>query len=432
MTDKANPSSTTIMPQSAVTRRGAIAATAATLAAVKAAFPSGAHAAGPGPETSRIRLGFIALTDSAPLIVAKERGIFTKYGLSDVELVKQASWAATRDNLALGSEGGGIDGAHLLTPMAYMMAAGTITNGRPVPMSILARLNLNGQGISASNALKPLNLGMDSSPLKARFAQMKAAGDAAKVAMTFRGGTHDLWVRYWLAAGGIDPDRECSMIVIPPPQMVANMRTGTQDLFCVGEPWNGQLVSQNLGYSPVVTSELWQDHPEKSLAVRSSFVDRNPRTAQALTAAIMEAQQWCDPMANRQAMCSIVSGRQYVNVPIGDILPRLRGQNNLGVPRQTGAGHHMKYWANNASFPYRSHDLWFLTELLRWNILPNSTNLSGLLRSVNRSDIWRAAARQIGVTAPASDSRGVERFFDGKTFNPAQPSAYLASLAIKR
>lgn len=432
MTDKTNLNAMHSKPLGAVTRRGAIAATAATLAAVKAAFPSGAFAAGPGPETSRIRLGFIALTDSAPLIVAKERGIFTKYGLSDVELVKQASWAATRDNLALGSEGGGIDGAHLLTPMAYMMAAGTITNGRAVPMSILARLNTNGQGISASNALKPLNLGLDSSPLKARFAQMKAAGDTAKVAMTFRGGTHDLWMRYWLAAGGIDPDRDCSMIVIPPPQMVANMRTGTQDLFCVGEPWNGQLVSQNLGYSAVVTSELWQDHPEKSLAVRSSFVDRNPRAAQALTAAIMEAQQWCDPMANRQAMCSIVSGRQYVNVPIGDILPRLRGQNNLGVPRQTGGGHHMKFWANNASFPYRSHDLWFLTELLRWNILPNSTNLGGLLRATNRSDIWRAAARQLGVAAPASDSRGVERFFDGKTFNPAQPSAYLASLAIKR
>jgi nitrate/nitrite transport system substrate-binding protein len=414
------------------TRRGALGAAAATIAAAKLAFPSGVHAQGAGPETSRIRLGFIALTDSAPLIVAKERGIFTKYGLSDVELVKQASWGATRDNLALGSEGGGIDGAHLLTPMAYQMTAGSITNGRPVPMSILARLNTNGQGISVSNALKPLGLGLNAAPLRERFAQMKARGDAAKVAMTFRGGTHDLWVRYWLAAGGIDPDRDCSMIVIPPPQMVANMRTGTQDVFCVGEPWNGQLVSQNLGYSALVTSELWMDHPEKSLAVRSSFVSRNPRTAVALTAAIMEAQQWCDPMANRAAMCSIVSGRQYVNVPIGDILPRLRGQNNLGVPRQVGGGHFMKFWANNASFPYRSHDLWFLTELLRWGILPSSTNVAGLLRSVNRSDIWRTAARQIGATAPASDSRGPERFFDGKVFNPAQPSAYLNSLAIKR
>jgi len=205
-----------------LTRRRMLGA-AATLAAAKALLPAGAWAAGRGPETTKARLGFIALTDSSPLIIAKERGLFTKYGMPDVEVLKQASWAGVRDNLVLGSGGGGIDGSHILSPMPYLMATGQSTGGRPVPMNILARLNINGQGISVGNDLKDVKVGLNSAPMKAKFAQMKAAGNIAKVAMTFRGGTHDLWIRYWLAAGGINPDTDCSTIVIPPPQMVANM-----------------------------------------------------------------------------------------------------------------------------------------------------------------------------------------------------------------
>ena len=151
--------------------------------------------------------------------------------------------------------------------------------------------------------------------------------------MTFRGGTHDLWLRYWLAAGGINPDTDVSTIVIPPPQMVANMKAGTQDAFCVGEPWNGQLVNQKVGYTACLTIEIWMNHPEKALGMRADWVDNYPRAAQALTAAVMEAQQWCDQMKNRPAMCSIVSGRQYINVPIGDILPRLQGTVDYGDGR---------------------------------------------------------------------------------------------------
>lgn len=416
-----------------VSRRKALIGAAATLAAAKAAFPSGAFAQARGPETTRAKLGFIALTDASPLIIAKERGIFTRHGMPEVEVLKQASWAATRDNLVLGSERGGIDGAHILTPMPYLMTTGAITNNTPTPMYILARLNVNGQGISVSNELRQLNVQVNSGAARARFVQMKAAGNPAKIAMTFHGGTHDLWIRYWLAAGGINPDRDVDMIVIPPAQMVANMRTGTQDAFCVGEPWNGQLVTQRLGYTATTTSEIWMNHPEKALGMRASWVDRYPRAAQAIVAAVQEAQQWCDQMGNRQAMCSVVSARQYINVPIGDILPRLRGTINYGDGRTVqNSPHIMKFWADNASFPYKSHDLWFLTENIRWGKLPANTDTVGLVRRVNRADIWRNAARAIGANAPASDSRGVERFFDGKTFDPANPSAYLASLAIRR
>lgn len=415
-----------------LTRRQALTAAAATIAAAKAALPSGAFAAGPGPETAKARLGFIALTDASPLIIAKERGIFAKYGMPDVEVLKQASWGGTRDNLVLGSAAGGIDGAHILSPMPYQLTAGVNTS-KAVPMNILARLNLNGQGISVGNDLKAVKVGLNSAGAKARFAQLKAAGNTAKVAMTFRGGTHDLWVRYWLAAGGINPDADVSTIVIPPPQMVANMKAGTQDAFCVGEPWNGQLVNQKVGYTACVTSELWMNHPEKCLGVRADWVARYPRAAQALTMAVMEAQMWCDKQANRPAMCSTVSGRQYINVPIGDILPRLQGTIDYGDGRAVkGSPHIMKFWADNASFPFKSHDLWFVTENVRWGVLPQATNKMALVNKVNRADIWRAAAKSLGVAAPASDSRGPEKFFDGKVFDPANPGAYLASQPIKK
>ena len=418
---------------SGLTRRGALMGAAATLAAAKAAFPGGAHAAGAGPEVAKARLGFIALTDSSPLIIAKERGLFAKYGLPDVEVAKQASWAATRDNLVLGAERGGIDGAHILTPMPYLMTTGTITGGAPTPMYILARLNTNGQGISVGNDLKSVKVGLNSAGAKAKFLQMKAAGNIAKVAMTFRGGTHDLWIRYWLAAGGINPDVDVSTIVIPPPQMVANMKAGTQDAFCVGEPWNGQLVNQKVGYTACLTSELWMNHPEKALGMRASWVDKYPRAAQAITAAVQEAQMWCDKASNLPQMCSIVSGRQYINVPMGDILPRLQGTVDYGDGRMLkNSPHRMKFWADNASFPFKSHDLWFLTEDIRWGVLPQKTNTKALVDKVNRSDVWRAAAKSIGQAGPAGDSRGVERFFDGKVFDPANPGAYLASQPIKK
>ncbi|RAK63111.1 CmpA/NrtA family ABC transporter substrate-binding protein [Phenylobacterium kunshanense] len=417
---------------STLNRRQALTAAAATIAAAKAALPSGAFAAGPGPETAKARLGFIALTDASPLIIAKERGLFAKYGMPDVEVLKQASWGGTRDNLALGSAGGGIDGAHILSPMPYQFTAG-VNVSKPVPMSILARLNVNGQAISVGNDLKAVKVGLNSAGAKARFAQLKAAGNVAKVAMTFRGGTHDLWLRYWLAAGGINPDVDVSTIVIPPPQMVANMKAGTQDAFCVGEPWNGQLVNQKVGYTACLTSELWMNHPEKCLGVRADWVARHPRAAQALTMAVMEAQMWCDKQANRPAMCSTVSGRQYINVPIGDILPRLQGTIDYGDGRAVkGSPHIMKFWADNASFPFKSHDLWFVTENVRWGVLPQATNKMALVNKVNRADIWRAAAKALGVAAPASDSRGAERFFDGKVFDPANPGAYLASQPIKK
>jgi nitrate/nitrite transport system substrate-binding protein len=298
-------------------------------------------------------------------------------------------------------------------------------------MYILARLDLNGQGISVANEFKSVKVGLDAAGLKSTFAQLKAKGDGAKLAMTYRGGTHDLWLRYWLAAAGINPDTDCSTIVIPPPQMVANVKAGTQVAYCVGEPWNGQTVDQHVGYSACVTSEIWMNHPEKCLGMRADWVDKHPNAAKALIAATMEAQMWCDK--NRDAMCAIVAGRQYINVPINDILPRLKGTIDYGDGRSvTNSPHVMKFWADNASFPFKSHDAFFVTENKRWGVIEEKVNTTALVDKVNRSDLWREVAKTFGIAAPASDSRGPEKFFDGKVFDPANPEAYLASQPIKK
>lgn len=172
------------------------------------------------PEVTGARLGFIALTDAAPLIIAKEKGYFQKYGMPDVEVTKQSSWGEIRDNLVLGSGQGGIDGAHILSSMPYLIATGTITDGHKIPLYILARLNVNGQGISLANIYQEMDVRLDSAKLKQAVEDAKAAGPGRrlKVAVTFSGGTHDLWMRYWLAAGGINPDTDVSMFVVPRPR----------------------------------------------------------------------------------------------------------------------------------------------------------------------------------------------------------------------
>lgn len=384
------------------------------------------------PEVTAAKLGFIALTDAAPLIIAQEKGLFAKYGMKDVQVTKQASWPVTRDNLELGSEKGGIDGAHILSPMPYQMTLGTITKGnQPVPMYILARLNTNGQAISLSKKYLDLKVGTDSAPLKAAFANQNVP-----IAMTFPGGTHDLWIRYWLAAGGINPDTDVSVIPIPPPQMVANMKSGSMEAFCVGEPWNAQLVTQKVGYTALITGEMWKDHPEKALGLRGDWVDKNPKAAKALTMAVLEAQQWCDKPENHDEMCQIISQDRWLKVPVADIISRSKGQIDYGTGRVEAASPvAMKFWAENASYPYKSHDAWFLAENIRWGYIPATTDIKATVDKVNREDIWKAAATTLGVPAaqiPTSSSRGVETFFDGVKFDAEKPEEYLKSLAIKK
>ncbi|MCL5426317.1 MAG: ABC transporter substrate-binding protein [Gammaproteobacteria bacterium] len=388
------------------------------------------------PETTAAKLGFIALTDAAPLFVADEKGFFAKHGMTNVEVLKQSSWGTTRDNLVLGSQRNGIDGAHILTPMPYLMSAGTITpNNHPVPMSVLARLNLNGQCISVGSEYADLEVALDTCEFAQALAAKRSGGSEVSAAMTFPGGTHDMWIRYWMAAGGINPNRDISTITIPPAQMVANMRVGSMDTFCVCEPWNHQLINQGIGYTANTTGELWNDHPEKAFAMRSDYVEANPNATKALMMAIMEAQMWCEDAANHEEMAQICSRRRWIHAPYADLIDRIQGNFDYGTGRVVeNHPHMMRYWDKHASYPYKSHDLWFLTENKRWGYLPQDFDSAALIEQVNREDLWREAADALGVASadiPDSTSRGVETLFDGKVFDPENPQAYLDSLEIK-
>jgi nitrate/nitrite transport system substrate-binding protein len=423
-----------------LSRRALLKTTGASalMAAIGAEFPFGVHvASAAGPEVTKATLGYIALMDASPLVIAKEKGLFAKHGMPDVEVSKQASWGATRDNMVLGGGANGIDGAHILTPMPYLISTGKVTqNNVPTPMYILARLNLDAQAISVSNEYKDLKVTADASALKAAFAKKIADGKKVNIAMTFPGGTHDLWIRYWAAAGGIDPDKDVATIVVPPPQMVANMKVGNMDAFCVGEPWNEQLVNQNIGFTACTTGEIWGKHPEKAFGMRADWVDKNPNAAKALLMAVLEAQQWCDKPENKQEMSEIVGKRQWFNVPVADIVGRAKGDINYGNGRvEKGTKQFMKFWSDHASYPFKSHDSWFVTEDIRWGKFEGGTDVKALVDKVNREDLWREAAKALSVSAsdiPASTSRGKETFFDGKVFDPENPSAYLKSLSIKR
>jgi nitrate/nitrite transport system substrate-binding protein len=218
--------------------------------------------------------------------------------------------------------------------------------------------------------------------------------------------------------------------------MVANMKVGNMEAFCVGEPWNAQLVTQKVGYSALITGELWKDHPEKALTLRADWVDKNPKAAKAITMAVLEAQQWCEKPENKEEMCKIISKDQWLKVPFPDIVARSKGEIDYGTGRiEANSPVLMKFWADNASYPYKSHDTWFLTENIRWGNIPATTDMKAIVKKVNRDDIWKEAAKALGVPAaqiPTSDSRGIETFFDGVKFDPEKPEEYLKALAIKK
>ena len=416
----------------------ATAATAALMSAVKAAFPAGAFAqAAAGPEVTKAILGYIALIDASPLVIAKEKGFFAKHGMPDVDVAKQASWGATRDNLVLGSENNGIDGAHILTPMPYLISTGKVTqNNVPTPMYLLARLNLDAQAISVSNEYKDLKVTTDASPLKAAFEKKKAEGKEVKVAMTFPGGTHDLWIRYWLAAGGIDPDRDISTIVVPPPQMVANMKVGNMDAFCVGEPWNEQLVNQNIGFTACTTGEIWFKHPGEGA-----------RHARRVGGQASEGRQGAadgrhgSPAVVRKNGKQAGAGRDRRQAPV---VQRARA----GHHRPAEGGHQLRPRPGRQGHQ-PVHEVLERARLLSVqeprSVVRHGGHPLGQVRGLDgregaggqgqpRGPLARGG-KALSVAAadiPASPSRGKETFFDGKVFDPDDHMAYLKSLSIKR
>ena len=395
------------------------------------------------PETTQVKLGFMPIFESAPLIIAKEKGFFAKYGMTDAEISKQANWGSARDNVEIGSAGGGIDGGQWQMPMPYLISEGLITkNGVKVPMYVLAMLNTQGNGIAIAKTQANKNISLDISKAKDYIQGLKKAGTPFRAAYTFPKVNQDFWIRYWLAAGGIDPDKDVSLLTVPAAQTVANMKTGTMEGFSTGDPWPGRLIKDDIGFVAALTAQMWPSHPEEYLGMRADWVDKNPKATKAILKAVMDAQQWCDKPENRKELAQIVAKASYFNVPAATLEPMFMGKYIMGdgQPDIDDFNMAVRYWKTDkgsVSYPYKSLDLWFLTESVRWGFLPKTylESSKNLIDKVNRSDLWKEAAKEAGIPAadiPTGDSRGVEKFFDGKVFDPANPKAYLDSLAIKK
>lgn len=395
--------------------------------------------AGEEPEVKTAKLSYLPIVEAAPLIIAQEKGFFAKYGMTEVKIDKQANWGAARDNVKIGSGGGGVDGGQWQMPMPYLITEGIITDNAKIPMYVLCQLNTQGNGIALANKHKGKNVGLKVDG-PAFFGKLKSDGTPFKAAYTFPKANQEFWIRYWLAANGVDPETDVSLLTVPTAQTVADMKRGAMDAFSTGDPWPFRIVSENIGFISALTAEIWQAHPEEYFAVRKDWADKNPKATKALLKGIMEAQQWCDDFNNRKEMATILAQRQYFGVPEAVLLEPLMGKYNLGERTIDDKKMAVLYWKDSkgsVSYPYKSHDLWFLTESVRWGFLPKETltNAKALIDQVNREDIWKEAAKEMGIAAadiPTSTSRGIEEFFDGIKFDPEKPQAYLDSLKIKK
>jgi nitrate/nitrite transport system substrate-binding protein len=375
------------------------------------------------PESPNVNFGIIALTDCSPIVIAHEKGFFKKYGINST-VTKGANWAAIRDNLSSGS----IQATHMLIGMPLASTMGL--QGSPKkPMVVPWLLNRNGQAITLKAEWKG-KVGADPKALKPFVDQAKKLGEPLTFAMTFPPGTHAMWMRYYLGAGGIDPDRDISLITIPPPQMVANMRIGKMDGFCVGEPWNARAIVDGIGYTSVTTQDIWKDHPEKVCAFTEEFAERNPKTVKAILKALHEASLWLDDFSNRAEQCEIVSRPTYINCQKEVILGRLLGQLDYGDGRKTQDEFPMHFSRRNCNFPQPKYATWFLSQYRRWGMVTGTPDYEGVVKRVMRTDLYTEAMKEIGVTTPEIDLTP-ETLFDGVTFDPKNPEIYAAGFAVK-
>ncbi len=391
------------------------------------------------PETPKVKLGYLPIVEAAPLIIAKEKGFFAKYGMTDVEISKQANWGAARDNVKIGSSAGGIDGGQWQMPMPYLMSEGIITDNLKIPMYVLLQLNTQGNGIAIADKHKDKGITLKIDKAKDLFEKIKSEGAKFKAAYTFPKANQEFWIRYWLAANGINPDTDVELLTVPSAQTVANMKTGSMDAFSTGDPWPYRIVKDKIGFISALTAEIWKGHPEEYLAMRADWVDKYPKATKAMLKGIMEAQQWCDNFDNRKELIQLVASKNYFDVPIEVLSETMLGKYDMGDGRiiddKSMAPLYWKDAKGNVSYPYQSHDLWFITESVRWGFLPKDslTTAKDWIKKVNREDLWREAAKEAGFPdIPTSTSRGIEEFFDGVKFDPENPQAYLDSLKIKK
>lgn len=375
-----------------------------------------------------LRLGFIPLTDCAPLIVAKARGFFAEEGL-DVELSREVSWATVRDKVTVGA----LDGAHMLAPMALASTLGAGGAGDVVPMIAPLALNLNGSAITVSAplaaALREIDPeGMARHPITARplarlVQQRKAHGEPPLTfAVVFTYSMHAYELRYWMAQAGIDPDRDIRLVVTPPPRMVEQMRLGGIDGFCVGAPWNAVAVQEGLGEVLIRASEFWPGSPDKVFGVKVEWAQTYPGELRAALRALIRASAWADEPTNREALVDLLARPEHIGAPPAAIALAL--------------GSEIIFHAGAAGLPRREHALWFLSQMARWGQIAHARDLGAVADAVYRPDLFQSASASLGpVVGPAvTNAAGADHaaLFDGLAFDPDRPLDYAAGFEISR
>jgi ABC-type nitrate/sulfonate/bicarbonate transport system substrate-binding protein len=393
--------------------------------------------------SATLKLGFIPLNDAAPLIVAKANGFFEAEGL-DVALSREASWATVRDKVVVGA----LDGAHMLAPLAIAASLGV--GGEKTPLVVPMALNLSGSAFTVSKALAAAVRDIDPDGSAARSAQGLARVIAARRArgegvltfgVVYPYSTHNYQLRYWLADAGIDPDHDVRLVVVPPPRTAEQLRAGVIDGFCVGAPWGVQAVAEGAGEILAYSSDIWRGAPDKGFGVTGAWAQGNPDTLQALIRALIRGAQWADTPANRPELAALLARPEHVGAPQAVVAELL-----------SDAPQGLAYHRHAAGFPWRSHAAWFGSQMLRWGQAQPSEGFIEAATAVYQPDLYRTAARSLGLSSPSDDSKlegaharpwrapgsagpldmAADGFCDGRVFNPAAATAYAAGFTISR
>jgi nitrate/nitrite transport system substrate-binding protein len=393
------------------------AALAATSAVGTRAWAAGSDA----PEKKEVRIGFIPLTDCASVVMASVLKFDEKYGIKIIP-TKEASWAGVRDKLVNGE----LDMAHVLYGLIYGVHLGV--GGPKKDMAVLMTLNHNGQALTLSKKLAEKGA-VD----VASLAKVMAADKRDYTfAQTFPTGTHAMWLYYWLASGGINPMRDAKVITVPPPQMVANMRVGNMDGFCVGEPWNHRAIIDGIGITAATTQDVWKDHPEKVLGCTGDFVKQNPNTARAVMMAVIEASRWIDAsLVNKNKMAETIAEKAFVNTSVDAINQRILGRYQNGLGKTWDDPNHMKFFNDGTvNYPYLSDGMWFLTQHKRWGLLKDHPDYLGVAKQINQIELYKQAAAQLKISVPKSDFRS-SKLLDGVVWDGKDPAKYADSFKIR-
>jgi nitrate/nitrite transport system ATP-binding protein len=377
-----------------------------------------------GLEKINLEIGFIPLTDCAPLVVAQEKGFFREHGLEAVKLVREPNWKAIAQGVATGR----LDAAQMVAGMPLGMTVGA--GGKPpIPVITALVLSRNGNAITLSKQFQDLGV-RNLEDLKAAISQ--TPDKIHTFGMVHPASMQNLMMRYWLASGGIDPDRDVTLMVIPPPQMVANLKAGNIDGYCVGEPWNSRAIQENLGYAIATDLDIWAGHPEKVLGVREDWVAQYPETHIALVKALLEACEYCDDRRNRPEILEWLCQPQYVGASPASIRPGFIDPYDRGMGEEPEALLRFnQFYVDQSNRPGQVDGLWVLTQFARWGYAPFPKNWFEIIERVRRPDLFGEACRELGWSVTEFEHTSFT-LFDGMVFNPDDPLAYLRRFNIHR